>query len=155
MEKRRNSFGRIRNTNTSKITHAQEVYASWGLDILIYVIVLNLFVEYVDAIKIDSFSISILTAILLTALIALIKRIEHRIYNFFAEKKGVGFRALGLISVFFILFVSKLFILEVVNLVFGDHVELGHFVEIIALILAMLVARQIVTRIYDRLGIHE
>ena len=50
---------------------------------------------------------------------------------------------------------SKLLILEVVDLVFGDHVELGHFIEVVSLILGMLIARQLGTWIYRRLGVRE
>jgi hypothetical protein len=53
----------------STITSAQARYASWVADVLVYIVVLNLFVEFVDAIVIESFWISILTAILLKLLL--------------------------------------------------------------------------------------
>ena len=53
---------------------------------------------------------------------------------------------------FLILFTSKLIILEIVNFVFGDEVELGHFIDILFLILAMMVARWAVGKIYVSLG---
>ena len=61
-------------------------------------------------------------------------------------------KVLGFASVFSILFFGKLLILEVVNIVFGDEVDLGHFVEIAVLIVAMIVARGAMQWIYDRLG---
>ena len=51
-----------------------------------------------------------------------------------------------------ILVAGKLLILEVVNWVFGDEVNLGHFFEVLVLIVAMIVAREVVQRIYERLG---
>ena len=47
------------------MTRAQQRFASWTADVLVYIVVLNLFVDFVDTIVIDSFWISILTAVLL------------------------------------------------------------------------------------------
>ena len=61
------------------ITENQQRYMSWTSDVLVYIVVLNLFVEFVDAIVIDSFWISILTAVLLKALLDVVIRLEHRV----------------------------------------------------------------------------
>ena len=134
------------------ITQAQKTYVSWYADILIYTVVLNLFVEYVDKVNIESFTISILTAILLKALLTLVGRFEHRVHHYFEQKEGTAWKILGFLVIFSILFLSKLLILEIVDLVFGDLVELGHFVEIVALIVTMIVTRAIADWVYRRLG---
>ena len=134
------------------ITWPQSVYLSWMTDVLIYTIVLNLFVEYVDAVVIDSFTISILTAILLKILLDIVLRFEHRVRGYFAGKEGAAFKVLGALSMFAILFLGKLFILEAVDFVFGDHVELGHLIEVIALVLALIVTRELFHRFYLWLG---
>ena len=67
-------------------TRRQMIFFSWTKDVLIYVVVLNLFVEYVEAVVIDSFTISILTAILLKALLDLILGLEHRVDHFFEAR---------------------------------------------------------------------
>lgn len=139
-------------TEAVVMTRAQRRFASWMADVLVYIVVLNLFVEFVHTIVIDSFWISILTAVLLKLLLDLVVGLEHRVAAFFKARKGIVNRALGLASVFLILFFSKFLILEAVNLVFGDHVELGHLVEIVALIVAMIVARRLVQAVYVRLG---
>lgn len=148
-------MGTNSDAHTVKITHAQEMFLSWSLDILIYTIVLNLFVQYHEAIIIDSFSISILTAVLLTALLHTIKGIEKDVHHFFEKKGGRFFRAIGLLAVSLILFLGKFAILEIVNLAFGDRVELGHIIEVIFLILAMLIARRFGSWVYMRLGARE
>jgi hypothetical protein len=106
-----------------------------------------------DEVIIDSFTISILTAVLLKLMLDLILGLEHRVRHWFAQKEGTAWRVLGAVTVFTILFTSKLLILEVVNIVFGDHVELGHFVEVIALIVSMIVARKLVNWTFQRLGV--
>jgi len=139
-------------TGVVVVTPAQQRFASWMADVLVYIVVLNLFVEFVPAVVIDSFWISILTAVLLKLLLDLVLGLEHRVAAFFKARPGGVNRALGLVSVFVILFFSKFVILEAVNVVFGDHVELGHFIEIVALIVAMIVARRLMQAIYERLG---
>jgi hypothetical protein len=134
------------------ITPAQDRYFSWMSDVLVYTVVLNLFVEYVDDVIIDSFTISILTAVLLKILLDLVLGVEHQVRHFFAQREGAIYRVLGTVSLFAILFLGKLFILEVVDLVFGDHVELGHFIEIVALVLALIITREVFRRIYLAFG---
>ena len=138
--------------NTAPPTRAQLRFTDWVADVLVYIVVLNLFVEFVDAIVIDSFWISILTAVLLKLLLDALTGVEHRVLGFFKAKEGRIYAILGKVSFFSILFLGKLFILEAVNFVFGDHVELGHFIEIVTLIIAMMLSRLALQKIYERLG---
>ena len=133
-------------------TRRQMIFFSWTKDVLIYIIVLNLFVEYNTKIVIDSFTISILTAILLKALLEIILRFEHRVADFFKARPGKFSKFLRFMSTWIILFASKFLILEIVDLVFGDHVELGKFLDVILLVIALMVAREVVQWIYLSLG---
>lgn len=120
--------------------------------VLLYTVVLNLFVEYSDAFIIDSFTISMLTAIVLKALLNVILRLEHRVTSYFHTREGTIYRLLQVVSMWSILFLSKFVILEAIDIIFGEHVEIGGFIPIIALIISMLVAEQILQRIYERFG---
>ena len=133
-------------------TRAQLVFFSWTKDVLIYIVVLNLFVEYVDAIVIDSFTISILTAIVLKALLDVILGLEHRVAHFFEQRDSPVSKVLRVLSVWLILFASKFVILEVIDIIFGEHVELGSFVTVLSLVLVMMITREVVQRIYESLG---
>jgi hypothetical protein len=137
---------------TITITRKQAQFSDWMADVLVYTVVLNLFEEHLHAIVIDSFTISILTAIFLKALLDAIAGLEHRVVSYFKSKQGLFFTVAGLISVFLVLFLGKLFILEAVNFVFGEHVELGHFIEIFVLIVGMMGARKLLQVVYQRLG---
>jgi len=134
------------------ITKRQRQYVSWTSDVLVYIVVLNLFVEFVDAIIIDSFWISILTAVLLKGLLDIIIRLEHRVGDYFDKKEGSIFKFIGIATKFLILFTSKFIILEVVDIVFGDHVELGHFIDVLVLIIAMMATKAIMRKLYLSLG---
>jgi hypothetical protein len=119
--------------------------------VLVNVVVLNLFVEFADEVVIDSFVISVLTAILLTAMLAVLARFEHRIHRYFFERHS--WRFAGVVTIWAVLFGGKLVILEVVNFVFGDHVSLGHLLEVILIVVTMMVAGQLMQGIYDRVGV--
>jgi hypothetical protein len=141
-------------TDEITITRAQARYVSWVSEVLLDIVVLNLFVEYVHTIVIDSFAISVLTALLMKLAIDAVKGLEHRVASYFRTKQGLVWRAVGLLSVFSILFLSKFAILELVNVVFGDHVELGHFIEIVSIILTMLVGSALLRLVFRQLGGH-
>ena len=53
---------------------------------------------------------------------------------------------------FVILFSSKFVILEVVNIVFGDHVDLGGLVEIVIIAVTLVVVETAFSAMFDRLG---
>ena len=137
------------------ITRRQEIYISWTKDVLIYILVLNLFVEYAANIVIDSFTISIFTAIVLKILLEIILRFEHLVGDFFKARPGKVSNFLRIISTWLILFLSKFLILEVIDLIFGEHVELGKFLDVIVLVISLMVAREIFDRIYRALGERE
>ncbi|MDJ0952331.1 MAG: hypothetical protein QNJ81_01505 [Acidimicrobiia bacterium] len=139
-------------SETIALTRAQEWYVSWTVDLLIYTVVLNLFDEYVAGVTIESFTLSILAAALLKVILVLLGRVEYRVHHYFAEKGTTSAKVVGAGVIFAILFGGKLLILEVVDLVFGDEVELGHIVEVVALILAMMIARRLMNLGFKRLG---
>lgn len=136
------------------ITTGQRTFASYASDVLIYLVVLNLFVEYTDVIEIDSFTISIFTAFVLKILLDVVLAAEHRVSSFFAQRAGRAADVLRVLGVWLILFSSKFLILEVIDLIFGDHVELGGFISVMGLVIAMMVARALLQRLYRSLGSH-
>ena len=134
------------------ITTAQVRFISWISEVLVDIVVLNLFVEFVHTIVIDSFYISILTAVLLTLMVDALEGLERDVSAYFAAKPGAVWKALRFTAVGLILFLGKLVILEAVNFVFGDNVELGHFIEIAAIIITMLAANAVLYSVFQRLG---
>ena len=134
------------------ITSKQRTFASWTADVLIYTVVLNLFVEYRPSVIVESFTISILTAVLFKVLLDLVMGLEGRVHAFFATKEGAIYRVMGPASLFAVLFFGKLLVLQAVHAVFGDAVELGSLAQEVVLILALMITREVFHRIYVRLG---
>ena len=137
------------------ISPAQVRFLSWVSEVLVDIVVLNLFVEFVHTIVIDSFAISILTAVLLKLMVDAVKGLEHAVSAYLAAKEGAVWKPLRFVAVWLILFLSKFVILEVVNFVFGDHVELGSFIEVAAIVVTMLAANAILQRVYRTLAIPD
>ena len=142
-------------TSLITITSRQRTFASWTSDVLIYTVVLNLFVQYRPSVIVESFTISILTAVLFKVLLDLVMGLEGRVHAFFSAKEGAIYRVMGSISLFVVLFFGKLLVLQAVHLVFGDAVELGSLAQEVVLILSLMITREVFHRIYLGLGESE
>ena len=77
------------------VTRGQQLFASWVMDVLVYIVVLNLFVEYLPKVITESFTISIFTAVVLKLLIDAITGLEHRVSGWFKRREGSGWRHSG------------------------------------------------------------
>ena len=131
----------------TRVTRSQALFASWVTDVLLYIVILNLFVQYVPKVITESF-----TAVVLKLLIEVISRLEHRIRGWFDQREGQVWRALGVVTMFSILFLSKFVVLEVIDIIFGERVSLGGFIEVVVLVLSLILGRLGVRWVYGRLG---
>jgi hypothetical protein len=135
-----------------RITRAQAYYADFMMDVLVYTVVLNLFVEFVDEIVIDSFLVSLLTAIVMKLMIDLINYLIALVKHYFGDKEGVGAKVLFGLTAWAIMFFSKIAILAVVQIIFEEDVDLGGFLNVLILVLAMMVARRLCNTVFIHLG---
>jgi hypothetical protein len=138
------------------ISNRQALFMRYFTAILIDLVVLNLFVEYSDHVIIDSFTITILAALLLQVLLKLTIAFEHRLADFWNAREGGFSRFMRFFTAWLVLFGSKFVILEALNLFFGEYIEfVGRFdglLVLIAIIVAMLIAEDLVVRLYRRLA---
>ena len=107
------------------VSPRQARFVRYLLYVLVYVTVLNLFVEYWDRVVIDSFTVSGLTAALLAVLFQATLAIEHRISGYFKARPGAGAMLLRILATWALLFGSKFVILGAVDIVFSESVDLG------------------------------
>jgi len=137
-------------------SNRQRLFVRYFTAILIDLVVLNLFVEYSQNVSIDSFTTSLLGAILLQVLLKLTIALEHRIAAFFKARPGGLMTFLRFFFAWLVLFGSKFVILEALAAVFGDKVRFGGafhgIVALIVVIIAMLVAEEAIVRLYRKLG---
>lgn len=113
--------------------------------ILVDLTVLNLLNEFWDKVLIESFSISLLAAVVLQIMLVLTFSLEHKVGSHFKKK---GQRGLHIFSAWALLFGSKFVILWVLEVLFGDQIQfLGAYhgvITFIVVIVAMLVVEALI-----------
>jgi uncharacterized membrane protein len=121
--------------------------AAAAVDLLVYVVVLNLFVEHAPSVLSETFTLSLLTAVLLKVVLEVVvvakQRVKRRWRRASSRLGKVGAAAL----LWLVLVGSKLVVLQVVDLVFGTRVSLGGFVPVTLLIVTLLLSRSVVRRL--------
>ena len=144
---------------TYELNHPQRLFVRFTLAVLVDLTVLNLFDEHWDLVSIESFTISLATAVLLQVLLKLTIAAEHRIASHFKRKPGTAPKVYRALSTWLILAGSKFVMLEAVDLVFGDRVEfLGPFhglVAFVCVIIALILAEVLIGKIYRALDDKE
>ena len=114
------------------------------IDVFVYVVVLNLAVEYVPSVISEGFTLSLLTAVLLKVALEVVILLKGRIL---ARLRAADTRAVK-VAIGMLLWVvavgSKLVVLELVDLVFGDRVSLGGFFSVTLLVVVLLLSRSAV-----------
>ncbi|WP_062526403.1 hypothetical protein [Demequina rhizosphaerae] len=112
------------------------------VDVFVYVVVLNLAAEYFPQVVTESFSVSILTAVMLKLVLEVVLRVKNRVKARRRRASGMAGRVIGGLSLWVVLAGSKFVVLTLEDLLFGDLVELGGFFAVTGLILVLMLARE-------------
>ena len=135
---------------------SQRLYVRYFTAILTDLVVLNLFAEYWQHVVIDSFTISLLSAVLLQVFLRVTLYIEGKVAHYFEKKSGGIAKLMRYLSAWAILFSSKFAILGAINFAFGTEVYFGGplhgVVAFIIVVVVMLVAEELNVRLYRRLN---
>lgn len=144
------------NVHAGSYTKHQQLFFRYSFMVLVDLTVLNLFDQFWDYVFIESFLISLLAAILLQVLLKLTIAIEHRAAGYFKDKPGLKPKILRGLSAWAILFVSKLVILELINISFGKSVlftgPVHGLVAFVVVVTAIIATEQAFSRLYRSLG---
>jgi hypothetical protein len=142
--------------SATTFSNKQRLFMRYFTAILVDLVVLNLFVEYSKHVTIDSFTVSLLVAVLLQVLLKLTMALEHRLAAYFNAKQGGFARFMRFFSAWLVLFGSKFVILEAIDLAFGEAVSfsgrLHGLVTLIAVLVTMVLVEEVIVRIYRRLA---
>lgn len=146
----------IKEKTNNTISSHQQFFIKLILLVLVDLMVLGLFNEYWENVKINSFTVALITAFLLQLLLKLTILLEHKVAAFFNKRPGKLSKILRFFSAWAILFFSKIIILEAINYAFGDEVQfLGPYhgiVSFIIVVVVILVAEAIISKIYKSLA---
>ena len=128
-------------------TAIEPAVAAAIVDVFVYVVVLNLFVEYLPQVISESFTLSLLTAALLKGVLELVVLAKNWVKARFRQASTPFGKAIAGLLLWVVLFGSKFLVLEAVDFVFGSRVSLGGFFSVTLLILVLLLARGAVRRL--------
>jgi hypothetical protein len=134
----------------------QRLFLRYLTGALIDLVVLNLFNEYSDKVSVHSFTVSLLAAVLLQALLKATIAVEHQVAVFFKGRPGAFNTFLRFFGAWVVLFGSKFVILEALSFAFGDGVRFeGAFhglVWLIIVVVTMLIVEEAMVRLFRRLA---
>jgi hypothetical protein len=134
----------------------QRLYIRYLLATLIDLTVLNVFAEHWAHVTVTSFTVSIFAALLLQVLLRATLALEHRVAAFFKTRSGAGASVMRYLSAWLILFGSKFVMLGAIDLAFGEEIgfsgPLHGVVPFIVVVVVMLAAEEIASRIFHRLA---
>jgi hypothetical protein len=119
------------------------------IDLFVYVVVLNLAIEHVPSVISEGFTLSLLTAALLKIALELVTFLKGHILTRLRAATRRRAKVAAAVSLWAVAAGSKLVVLELVDLVFGDAVSLGGFIPVTLLVVALLGSRAAVRRLLD------
>ncbi len=117
------------------------------VDVLAYLVVLGLFIQLLPQVISESFLVALLTAVVLKVVLELVLWVKKRIVSRIRGAQRRSIRILNWAVLLLVLPGSKLIVLELIDLLFGDAVYLGGFLQVSALIVALMLARGGVRRL--------
>ncbi len=117
------------------------------VDLFVYVVVLNVAIQYLPRVISETFTLSLLTAILLKVSLEVVLILKGAVMS---RLRGASTR-LGKAVFAVVLWVvaagSKLVVLWLIDIVFGGSVSLGGFAPVTVLVVALLISRAAVRRL--------
>ena len=139
-------------------TDGQRKFLRYFTGTLIDLVVLNLFAEYSKYVVIETFTVSLLAAVVLQLLLKATIAVEHVVASYFNSKPGGFMVFMRYFSAWLVLFGSKFVILQALATLFGTRLQfhgIWHgIVTLIAVVVVMLVVEEVIVRIYRRIGQH-
>jgi len=135
----------------------QQLFLKYTLLVLIDLVVLGFFNQYWDLVFIETFTVGFLAAILLQFLMQVAIKIEHMAADrLFGGKTDTRTKVMRGVSAWAIIFVSKLVILEAINLSFGKSMvfsgPMDGLIAFLTVVIVMIIAEQSVAWIYRSLS---
>ena len=117
------------------------------VDVFVYVVVLNLAIEFVPSVISESFAMSLVTALLLKVVLEVVVALKDRAKQRFQGAVSPVGKVVALLLLWLLLVGSKFVVLELTSLIPG--VSLGGFWAVTGLILVLMAARAGVRRLLE------
>ncbi len=112
-------------------------------------VVLNLAMQYKPSVISETFTLSLLTAVLLKLALEVVILLKGKVLTRLRAADTRRAKLVAAVSLWVVAAGSKLVVLELVDLVFGDAVSLGGFISVTLLVVALLASRAAVRGLLD------
>jgi hypothetical protein len=120
------------------------------VDLFVYIVVLNFAIEYVPSVISESFTLSLLTALLLKVALEIVVLLKNKILGRLRTATTRRTKLVAALSLWVVAAGSKLVVLALIDVIFGDAVSLGGFVTVTLLVVALMASQAAVRRLlYD------
>lgn len=117
------------------------------IDVFVYVVVLNLAVQYLPSVISETFTLSLLTAVLLKVALEVVLVLKGAVMARLRGATSASTRLVLAAALWVVAAGSKLVLLWLIDVAFGGAVSLGGFVPVTLLVVSLLLARAAVRRL--------
>jgi hypothetical protein len=111
------------------------------VDVFVYVVVLNVVAQFAPQVITETFTMSLLVALLLKLVLEVVVAFKKQALARVGGAPTRTGRAIGILTLVVLLPGSKLLVLWLVDVIFGEAVSLGGFWLVTALIIALMASR--------------
>lgn len=122
------------------------------VDVFVYAVVLNLAIEWLPSVISEGFTLSLLTAVLLKLSLEAVLVVKRRAVASLRGALTIRAKVVAALLLWVTAAGSKIAVLELVNLAFGDLVSLGGFVSVTLLVVSLLLSRAAVRSLLSHRG---
>jgi len=140
---------KFRNNNFSS---RQLLFQELFIGTLIYVTVLGLFQDYTSIVYAKSFSTILFAAVVLELFTYLAFQLKNKIINLLKNREGKIYLVLMFFCVWLVMFLSKFVFIWVLDLIFGEYININGFFGILFVVLSVTVIHRLAYLIFNILG---
>ena len=138
--------------NGGGLSRKQTLFYEMVLGTLVYSVVLGFFEEYTAILNTWSYSITFLAAIVMQILTYLTFGLKKLVVKKFKGREGKKYVAVMVLGVWVIMFLSKFVFLAVLDVIFGEAVEVSGFIGLVLIILTMTGVKKLIDVGYKKLA---
>jgi hypothetical protein len=139
-------------TNNSTFNSSQILFKELFVGTLIYAVVLGFFNDYTSIVEAGSFSTIFYAAVVLETLTYLAFLLKRKIVNRLSGRNGSTHKMFMFFSVWLVMFLSKFVFIWVVDMIFGNNINIYGFFGILLIILCVTITHQLADRTFTNLG---
>lgn len=139
-------------TLDSVLNSKQLLFQEIFIGTLIYAVVLGLFNDYTSIVYAKSFSTILFASFVLEILTHLAFRLKGQIIVWLKHRRGSMYRLLTFFCVWLILFLSKFLFIWVLDLLFGNYINIQGFFGILVVVLSVTIIHKLAYKTLSKLG---